>query len=156
MDNLTPEQRSHMMSRVRSKDTRPELIVRKLAHARGLRFRKHCKHLHGCPDLVFPRAGVVVFVDGDYWHGWRFPTWRAKLASYWKDKIEGNRRRDRRNFDRLRRAGWVVIRVWEHEVERDAACCVDRIEATVRSRISARSHSAWARDKSDLRAASLR
>ena len=141
MDNLTPEQRSHMMSRVRSKDTRPELTVRKLAHARGLRFRKHCKHLHGCPDLVFARAGVVVFVDGDYWHGWRFPAWRAKLPSYWKEKIERNRRRDRRNFDRLRRAGWLVIRVWEHEVERDAACCVDRIEAAVRSRIETRSQS---------------
>jgi DNA mismatch endonuclease (patch repair protein) len=142
MDNLTREQRSHMMSRVRSKDTRPELIVRKLAHARGLRFRKHCKHLHGCPDLVFARAGVVVFVDGDYWHGWRFPAWRTKLASYWKQKIEGNRRRDRRNFDRLRRGGWVVIRVWEHDVERDAARCVDRIETAVRSRISVRPHSA--------------
>jgi DNA mismatch endonuclease, patch repair protein len=140
VDNLTPKQRSHMMSRVRSKDTRPELTIRKLVHARGLRFRKHCKDLHGCPDLVFARAGVAVFVDGDYWHGWRFPAWRAKVASYWKQKIEGNRRRDRRNFDRLRRAGWVVIRVWEHQVERDPTCCVDRIEAAVRSRVSLESH----------------
>lgn len=134
MDNLTPAQRSYMMSRVRSKDTQPELIVRKLAHARGLRFRKHCKHLHGCPDLVFARARVAVFVDGDYWHGWRFSTWSSKLARYWREKIENNRRRDQRNFRRLRRQGWVVLRIWEHQVKRDAPRCVDQIHAAVRLR----------------------
>ena len=87
-DNLTPEQRSYMMSRVRSTDTTPELIIRSLAHARGLRFRKHCGWLPGRPDLVFVRSRVVVFVDGDYWHGWRFPEWKEKLGSYWKQKIE--------------------------------------------------------------------
>jgi DNA mismatch endonuclease (patch repair protein) len=75
---------------------------------------------------------VAVFVDGDYWHGWRFPAWRDKLAAYWKQKIETNRRRDRRNFRRLRRSGWRVIRLWEHEVERDAERCVDRIESAIR------------------------
>jgi DNA mismatch endonuclease (patch repair protein) len=134
VDNLTREQRSYMMSRVRSKDTQPELLVRKLAHARGLRFRKHCKHLHGCPDLMFARARVVVFVDGDYWHGWRFPQWRNKLAPYWKEKIEGNRRRDRRNFRKLRREGWLVIRLWEHQIKCDADGCIDRIQAVVRLR----------------------
>src|SRR6266571_2946371 len=135
-DNLTPQQRSYMMSQVRSKDTQPELIVRKLTHARGLRFRKHCVQLPGCPDLVFTRARVAVFVDGDYWHGWRFPLWSSKLAPYWKQKIEGNRRRDRRNLLELRREGWIVIRVWEHDVERDAARSVDRIEAAVRPQIN--------------------
>jgi len=133
-DNLTPKQRSYMMSRVRSKDTRPELTVRKLVHARGLRFRKHCADMPGCPDIVFVRQRVVVFVDGDYWHGWRFPTCSENLAPYWKTKIEGNRLRDRRNFVRLRRAGWTVIRLWEHEIERDPMYCVDRIEAAVCAR----------------------
>ena len=132
-DNLTPEQRSYMMSRVRSTDTAPELTIRKLAHARGLRFRKHCGWLPGRPDLVFERSRVAVFVDGDYWHGWRFPAWRHKLAAYWRQKIENNRRRDQRNFRRLRQSGWLVIRVWEHEVERDAAHCIDRIELAVRN-----------------------
>jgi DNA mismatch endonuclease, patch repair protein len=132
MDNLTPQQRSYMMSRVRSKDTVPELTVRKLVHARGLRFRKHCANLPGCPDLVFARYRVAVFIDGDYWHGWRFPRWSDKLTPYWKRKIEGNRRRDRRNFLRLRRQGWAVVRLWEHEIERDAERCIDRIEAAVR------------------------
>lgn len=133
-DNLTPEQRSYMMSHVRSTDTTPELTVRKLAHARGLRFQKHCAWLPGRPDLVFAASKVVVFVDGDYWHGWRFPAWRDKLSTYWKEKIERNRTRDKRNFEKLRRAGWLVIRVWEHEVERDAGRCVGRIEAAVRRR----------------------
>ena len=119
------------MSRVRSKDTKPELLVRKLAHSRGLRFRKHCRHLHGCPDLVFAKARVVVFIDGDYWHGWRFSAWCEKLAPYWKLKIEGNRRRDRRNFARLRRSGWTVLRIWEHQIESDVERCIDRIQRAV-------------------------
>ena len=127
-DNLTPEQRSFTMSRIRSKDTTPELTVRRLVHFRGLRFRKHKDGLPGRPDLVFPGAKVVVFVDGDFWHGWQFSRWKQKLAPYWKKKIEGNRQRDQRNFQRLRRAGWEVIRIWEHEVKKDAESCVDRIE----------------------------
>lgn len=135
MDNLTPEQRSRTMSLIRSKDTRPELTIRRLLHARGLRFRKHARRLPGQPDVVFVSARVIVFVDGDYWHGWRFPSWSSKLTAYWKQKIEGNRRRDRRNFRRLRRQGWLVIRVWEHEVEHDAARCANRIQAAVRLRM---------------------
>jgi DNA mismatch endonuclease (patch repair protein) len=78
---------------------------------------------------------VVVFVDGDYWHGWRFPTWKDKLPPYWKQKIEKNRQRDRRNFRRLRREGWLVIRIWEHELECDPELCINRIEEAVRRRI---------------------
>jgi DNA mismatch endonuclease (patch repair protein) len=134
VDNLTPEQRSYMMSRVRSTDTTPELLVRKLVHARGLRFRKHCTWLPGRPDLLFAQSRTVVFVEGDYWHGWRFAAWMEKLTPYWKHKIEGNRRRDARNLRKLRREGWVVIRIWEHDVKRDVERCIDRIEAAVRRR----------------------
>lgn len=133
-DNLTPAQRSYNMSRIRSKDTLPELTIRRLVHLRGMRFRKHKKELPGQPDLVFSKCKVAVFIDGDFWHGWQFPRWKAKLAPYWKNKIDGNRRRDRRNHQRLRRYGWQVIRIWEHEVKEDAECCVDRIEAAVRWR----------------------
>lgn len=131
-DNLTRAQRSYMMSCVRSTDTKCEVVVRKLVHTRGLRFRKHCAELPGRPDLVFPKAKVIVFVDGDYWHGWRFSSWRSKLSPYWKQKIEGNRKRDRRNFRKLRSLGWTVLRFWEHDVERNAARCIDLIEAAVR------------------------
>ena len=133
-DNLTPAQRSFTMSRIRSKDTTPELMVRRLAHARGLRFRKHVSALPGTPDLAFFGSRVAVFVDGDFWHGWRFPVWQGKLTSYWSRKIERNRQRDRRNHASLRRRGWVVLRIWEHQVRGDPGQCIDRIESAVDGR----------------------
>jgi DNA mismatch endonuclease, patch repair protein len=135
-DNLTREQRSYHMSRVRSKNTAPELQIRALAHRRGLRYRIHVARLPGKPDLAFIRAKVAVFIDGDFWHGWRFPAWRDKLGDYWKEKITRNRRRDARSFRTLRRAGWLVLRIWEHQVKSDTASCVDRIEAAVRTRVN--------------------
>jgi DNA mismatch endonuclease (patch repair protein) len=110
-DNMTVAQRSSTMSRIRSCDTRPELAVRRLVHARGLRYRKHVAALPGRPDLVFSGAKVAVFVDGDFWHGWRFSQWKDKLAPYWKEKIERNRRRDARNVRRLRHQG-SDLRQW--------------------------------------------
>jgi DNA mismatch endonuclease, patch repair protein len=131
-DNLTSEQRSWTMSRIRSSDTTPELTVRKLVHARGLRFRKNAGWLPGKPDLVFRGARVVVFVDGDFWHGWQLNRWRDGLTPYWRNKIERNRCRDRRNVKTLRTDGWTVLRLWEHEIRANAAKCVDQIEAAVR------------------------
>jgi DNA mismatch endonuclease, patch repair protein len=93
-DNLTPAQRSWTMSRIKRANTKPELILRRLLHSEALRFRIHVGTLPGCPDVVFSRAQVVVFVDGDFWHGWRFSTWRHKLAPYWEAKIARNRARD--------------------------------------------------------------
>lgn len=89
--------------------------------------------LPGRLDMVFAGLRVAVFVDGDLWLGWRFPTWSKRLPPYWKAKIERNRNRDRRNFRRPRRAGWKVVRVWEHEVRTDAARCVSRIKRALRS-----------------------
>lgn len=124
------------MSRVRNKDTDIELDLRRAVHARGLRFRKHVRELPGTPDMVFAGARVVVFVDGDFWHGWRFPEWRHTLSPYWVEKIEGNRRRDRNNFAKLRRRGWRVLRVWGHEVKVDVNQAADRVEDAVRSRMA--------------------
>ncbi len=132
-DNLTPEQRKHCMSRVRSKDTNIEKLVRSGLHKRGLRFRKHVKHLPGKPDIVFPSAGLAVFIDGDFWHGYRFPAWRKTLSPFWRKKIAGNRDRDAKNFRKLRRMGWRVIRLWQHEIERDLDRCISRIETLVTS-----------------------
>lgn len=97
-DNLTPEQRSYCMSRVRGKDTFLERLVREELHRRGFRFRKHVKELPGRPDIVFPRERVAVFIDGDFWHGYRLPVWEKGLSEFWKRKIRGNRERDRKNF----------------------------------------------------------
>lgn len=135
---MSPETRSIVMSRIRGRDTGPERVVAAALKARGLRFEQHARDLPGRPDFVFRSAKVALFVDGDFWHGWRFPAWRHKLSEKWEAKIEGNRRRDLRNFARLRRAGWIVIRLWEHQVERDLEGCLKRVPPLLISRLSAR------------------
>lgn len=131
VDRLTREQRSALMARVRSYDTKPERVLRSALHRIGLRFRKHVRDLPGRPDAVFVRARVAVFVDGDFWHGYRFPQWSSTLPEYWRTKITRNRLRDRRNFAALRRRGWKVVRVWEHDINRDVALCVLRVSQAV-------------------------
>ena len=131
-DNLTPEQRSYCMSRIKGKDTGLEMRVRSALHRRGLRFRKHVKDLPGKPDVVFRKARVAVFVDGDFWHGYRFPSWEDKVSDFWKKKINRNRERDAANHRKLRQMEWTVIRLWQHEVEEDFDACIDRILAAVR------------------------
>ena len=130
-DNLTPEQRSYCMSRIKGKDTGLERIVRSELHRRGLRFRKHVKELPGKPDIVFPRAKVAVFIDGDFWHGYRFPAWEHKVSDFWKKKIGKNRERDIKNFRKLRAMGWRVIRLWQHEIKLDVERSVSKIIAAV-------------------------
>jgi DNA mismatch endonuclease (patch repair protein) len=127
-DNLSVSQRSYCMSRVRNRDTNLERILRSAVQRRGLRFRKHARDLPGTPDFVFRNLKVAVFVDGDFWHGYRFPCWQHTVSEFWRAKISLNRRRDRRNFRKLRTNGWQVIRIWQHEIERDLARCVLRIE----------------------------
>lgn len=126
-DNLTPKQRSYCMSRIKGKDTGPEMKVRSALHKKGLRFRKHVNDLPGKPDIVFRKAKVAVFIDGDFWHGYRFPAWEDKVSDFWKKKITGSRKRDVKNHRKLRSKGWKVIRLWQHEVERDFETCIDRI-----------------------------
>ena len=130
-DNLTPGQRRYCMSRNKGTDTGIECLVRSGLHTRGLRFRKHVKGLPGKPDVVFPGARVAVFLDGNFWHGYRFPAWQDSVSGFWQDKIETTRRRDRRNFRRLRHQGWRVLRVWEHEIEEDLDRVVNRIAEAV-------------------------
>lgn len=107
------------------------MLVRRALTQSGVRYRKHIMQLPGRPDLVFKGARVVVFIDGDFWHGYRYPAWGARLTPFWQAKIERNRRRDRKNFAKLRRAGWHVVRVWEHQVHRDLDACVQRIRNAV-------------------------
>jgi len=130
-DNLTPEQRSYCMSRIKGKDTGLEMRVRSELHRRGFRFRKHVKELPGKPDVVFTKAKVAVFIDGDFWHGYRFPSWEHKLSDFWKQKINKNRERDRRNHRKLKEMGWTVIRLWQHDLERDFQECIERIISAV-------------------------
>lgn len=118
MDVLTTEQRSAVMSRVRSKNTRPELKVRMLLHGLGFRFRVHRRDLPGHPDIVLPRFRTVVFVHGCFWHrhaNCTKTTVPASNADFWASKFVANKRRDRRIQNDLRKRGWRVIVVWECE-----------------------------------------
>lgn len=137
-DNLTREQRSYTMSRIKGKDTGIELSVRSELHRRGLRFRKHVKQLPGTPDIVFPAAKVVVFVDGDFWHGYQFPKWQSDVSEFWREKIAGNRARDRQNRRKLQRMGWKVVRLWQHEIEHDLEGSVERVILEIEERICSR------------------
>lgn len=131
-DNLTPAQRKYCMSRVRGKDTGIEVKIRSALHRRGLRFRKHVKGLPGKPDVVFPKVKVAVFLDGDFWHGYRFPAWEQKLSPFWREKISKTRKRDQKNFRKLRADGWKVIRLWQHQIEKDIDGCIEKIEAALK------------------------
>ncbi len=126
-DTLTPEQRSYCMSRVRSEDTSLEVLIRSKLRKRGLRFKKNVKELPGKPDIVFHRSKVAVFIDGDFWHGYRFPIWRDKVSDFWQEKIAKNRERDQKNFKKLRKSGWRVIRIWQHQIKQNLELCLNRI-----------------------------
>ena len=132
VDNLTQQQRSYCMSRVKGKDTGLERVVRSELHKGGLRFRKHNSKLPGKPDIIFTKAKLVVFLDGDFWHGYRFPQWEHKLSKFWRKKIGETRRRDQRNFAKLRRMGWRVIRIWEHSIEKDLNRVIRKICAALK------------------------
>jgi DNA mismatch endonuclease (patch repair protein) len=126
-DRLTPEQRSYCMSRIKGKNTGLEKLVFKSLYNEGIRFRKHVKTLPGKPDVVVSKKQLVVFIDGDFWHGYRFACWQDRLTPFWRKKIGSNIRRDRKNFGILRRNHWKVIRVWQHQIKRNPQIVVDKI-----------------------------
>jgi len=134
-DIMSAETRSKVMSRIKSKNTSPELIVFAGLKKKGVYFAKHVRKLPGQPDIVFRKAMLAVFIDGDFWHGWRFPLWQHKLSEKWRNKIAATRERDRRNFRRLRRMGWKVLRIWEHQIERSPERCVEYILKTREERL---------------------
>jgi len=115
------------MKAVKLRNGALELLVQRELRRKGLLFQRNCKSLYGSPDIVFRKEKLVVFIDGDFWHGWRIPSWEHKLSEFWRTKLHANRKRDRRNFRRLRREGWTVIRLWEHEIREDLNRCVIRI-----------------------------
>ena len=115
-DIVDKETRSRMMSGIRGKDTKPEVMIRKLLHSRGFRFRLHRKDLPGRPDIVLPRYRVAIFVQGCFWHGhenchlFRLPSSRTE---FWNEKIGGNKSRDEKNIGLLHDAGWRTLQIWE-------------------------------------------
>lgn len=121
MDIWSKEKRSQVMSRIRSKNTKPEIILRSLLHRQGYRFRLHRANLPGHPDLVFPMYSAVIFVHGCFWHlhkGCREGRIPHSRYDYWKEKLERNVERDKEHVEDLKQLGWRVLTVWECEIEK--------------------------------------
>lgn len=136
MDRLTKEQRSRCMSRIRGKDTKPEILVRKGLHARGFRFRLCDGRLPGKPDVVLPKWGVVVMVNGCFWHGHkdcRLATRPKSNEKFWREKIERNIHRDEVTVAHLEALGWSVITVWECELGRSAESRIARLAEEIQA-----------------------
>lgn len=128
-DRISKSERSALMAKVRSKGTAPEMIVRKLAHTLGFRYRLHRKDLPGKPDLVFSGKKKVIFVHGCFWHGHDCPSGANQPRSnieYWAEKLDRNKNRDKENKRSLEKMGWGVLIVWECEVK-DTSSLVQRI-----------------------------
>lgn len=131
-DIFTKEKRSWVMSRIRGKNTRPEASVEAILKKIGVEYERYPKVL-GTPDFKVSGAMAVVFVDGDFWHGYRMgPKRLSGMRKFWRDKIAGNKIRDRRVNAKLRRQGWTVIRVWEHDVEEQPHAVEERLARALR------------------------
>lgn len=133
VDHISAERRSWLMSRVRGKDTKPEMVVRRIAHALGYRFRLHRKDLPGRPDLTFPRLRKVVFVHGCFWHrhGCRKTTTPKSNVDFWLEKFRRNVERDAQAVEALRATGWNELVIWECET-RDPDALAERLERFLR------------------------
>ena len=130
-DNHSKEIRNMNMSHIRSKNTRPEELVRKYLFSQGFRYRKNVKALPGCPDIVLPKYKTVIFVNGCFWHKHDCPrfVWPSSNQEYWVPKIAANVERDKKNHLLLQNSGWNVIVVWECELKK--ATIANRLESLV-------------------------
>ncbi|WP_440947866.1 very short patch repair endonuclease [Methanosarcina sp. T3] len=130
-DIFSPEKRSKIMSSIKGKDTKIEIILRKKLWHNGIRgYRVHFK-LPGKPDIVFPKYKVAIFCDGDFWHGYNFSEWESRLSPFWHEKIKRNIERDRKNDQILIGRGWEVLHFWEWEILEDGDKCKQEILDTL-------------------------
>lgn len=123
-DRFSPEKRSEIMSRVKNKDTKPEIAVRSILHRMGYRFRIHRSDLPGKPDIVLPKYGAVVFVNGCFWHGHKGCSRAARPSSnksFWNKKIDRNKKRDLVVSKGLKSKGWRVLTIWQCQIRDEAA-----------------------------------
>lgn len=133
----TEEHISKYMRSNKSKDTKPEIMLRQELWRRGLRYRKNYKYLSGKPDIVFLGAKIAVFVDGRMWHGYDWEHQKNYFKSnrdYWIPKIEDNRERDFKVTQDLIELDWLVLRFWDFEVKQDVSACADKIERAYKNR----------------------
>jgi len=128
MDTVDKSTRSKIMASVKGKNTSLEKIVFSALRKRKLYFQKHYKKAPGSPDIALPRKKIAIFIDGDFWHGYRYSVWQRKITDpFWRNKIEANIARDRKNFAKLRRKGWKVLRVWEHQIKKNREATIENI-----------------------------
>lgn len=133
-----PEVRSYNMSRIRSKDTKPEMIVRQFLHKHGFRFRLHVKDLPGRPDIVLPKYKTIIFINGCFWHGheeckyYVVPKTRTK---FWEDKIKYNKNRDYKNEVDLRNKGWRVIIIWQCQLKTDLLKTISELISLIKAEV---------------------
>ena len=123
------------MSRIRGTNTKIDLKMMDLLTDLGCKFEMYPK-MSGNPDFVLKRKKIIIFCDGDFWHGYKYYEKKNPSKKFWRDKIESNIRRDRRNTRKLRSDGWAVLRFWEHDIEKNPEKCIRRIVAKIRERNS--------------------
>lgn len=129
MDKFSKKKRSEIMSKIRSSDTKFErkfiVALKKLTKKK---FQTNVASIRGKPDVVFPKNKICVFLDSDFWHGWRYPRWKHLLKNnFWRKKIENNRKRDKKTTAHLRKNGWAVLRIWEHQLKSSPHFCLEKI-----------------------------
>lgn len=136
VDTISPERRSWNMSRIRGKNTKPELVLRSMLYREGFRFRLHRKDLPGRPDIVLPRYHTAIFVHGCFWHRHercRYATMPSTRQEFWAEKFNKNMERDARNRTALETAGWTVCVAWECELQYEPEATLRRISTIIRS-----------------------
>jgi len=132
-DIFTPQKRSWVMSRIRGTNTKIDLKMKKMLADAGYSFEMYPK-MFGNPDFAHKRKRIAIFCDGDFWHGYRYFEKKRPAKKYWRDKIETNMRRDQRYSRKLRREGWSVLRIWEHDIEKNPDKCIRKIRKKFKER----------------------
>jgi len=128
MDVFTQKKRSEIMSKIRSRNTQIEKFAFRELARRGVYFQKYYKRVIGNPDIALPQKKKAIFIDGDFWHGYKFKTQKQRLPKkYWVNKIKSNIARDKKIDRELKKIGWKVLRVWEHEIEKNPEKMIKKI-----------------------------
>ena len=125
-DIFSKEKRSWVMSKIRGKNTKIEHRMKGILSENRIKFEQHPK-MFGNPDFIIKEEKIAIFCDGDFWHGYKYYEKKKPSKKFWRVKIEGNMKRDKRISQKLRRNGWSVLRFWEHDLEKRTGMCIDRI-----------------------------
>lgn len=127
--------RSNLMRKIRSDKTSPEILLQKLLRSKGIKFKKYDRDLPGKPDIVILNKKLAIFIDGEFWHGYRWQEKKKKIRAnraYWIPKIEKNILRDKQSNKKLKKAGWKVLRFWQQQIIKDPLKCLKKIKIALK------------------------